>query len=108
MKTSADVIAAALDAALSPRPLSYTTADLATCVMAGLDMCGYAIVPIVPTVEMVAAVVTQTDDPAPDEWALAERAVGGLLGLPNVAGEQACAELIRDWRNMLEAAKATQ
>ncbi|HWW56396.1 MAG TPA: hypothetical protein VN047_05855 [Sphingopyxis sp.] len=55
MKSSTDIIAAALDAALSPRPLSYTSADLAKTVVIALDYCGFAIVPVDPTEEMTAA-----------------------------------------------------
>lgn len=47
MKSSTDIIAAALDAALSPRPLNYTTAGLAATVVAALDAEGYSILPIV-------------------------------------------------------------
>lgn len=47
MKSSTDVIATALDAALSRRPLNYTTAGLATTVIAALDAEGYSILPVV-------------------------------------------------------------
>ena len=47
MKSSADIIAAALDAALSPRPLNYTAAGLAESVVAALEAEGYSILPIV-------------------------------------------------------------
>jgi hypothetical protein len=105
---SSDIIATALANALSNRPLSYTTARLAATVAAALKRHGFAIVPVVPTVEMLAAVVQQVGDPSPEAWALAERAVGGTLGLPNMAGEQACAELVRDWQNMIEATEPQQ
>lgn len=61
MKSSTDVIAAALDAALSPRPLNYTTADLAKTVEIALGFCGFAIVPVEPDVDTLLKMAEQHD-----------------------------------------------
>lgn len=45
MKPSTDIIAAALDAALSPRPLNYTIAGLAAAIAHALAAEGYSILP---------------------------------------------------------------
>lgn len=55
-----------------------------------------------PTLEMVGRVVQQVGDPAPEDWELAERTVESL-GYVSMDGERACAELVRDFRNMLDS-----
>lgn len=54
-----------------------------------------------PSDEAVAAVVQKVGDPSPDNWAQAERVVVALSG-PDMDGETACAELARDWVNMID------
>lgn len=47
MKSSTDIIAAAIDAALSPRPLNYTAAGVAEKIVLALQGEGYSILPVV-------------------------------------------------------------
>lgn len=65
-----------------------------------LNGIGFYLVPRMPTPEMVAVVIQQVGDPSGEAWALAERVSMGTIG-PNVQAETACAELIRDWQNMI-------
>lgn len=56
-----------------------------------------------PSEGMVATVVQAVGDPTPDQWALGERA-NATLTTTNMLGETACAEVVRDWQAMIDAA----
>lgn len=107
MKSSTDIIAATAYETLMRRPLNYTAAGVAADIVAALAAEGFAIVPAVPTPEMVAVCVQCVGDPSPEAWAIAEQ-VCAVLGGPRVDGETACATLVRDWQNMVEQARAGQ
>lgn len=56
---------------------------------------------LTPTEGMVRRTVVGVDNPTPEQWAIGERVCNSLSG-PNMQGETACAEVVRDYQAAIE------